>query len=127
MSVGECYEIVVTNPEGLCRYRLGDVIEIVGHTLSTPKYKFLYRYPNSSLKTHKDSQLHIVLLDERNSHILGILDMIQLNWYICGGFAKPVLNKPNQGHMLDFCYEIVDHYMFILFIQNMWELNNMDE
>ncbi|NES98948.1 MAG: GH3 auxin-responsive promoter family protein, partial [Desertifilum sp. SIO1I2] len=32
LSVGECYEIVVTTLAGLYRYRLGDVVKCVGDT-----------------------------------------------------------------------------------------------
>ena len=43
LKVGGVYEVVVTNFDGLYRNRFGDVIEVVGYTGNTPKYKLLYR------------------------------------------------------------------------------------
>lgn len=43
LSVGGKYELVVTNRSGLYRYRLGDVVEVVGYQEKTPVIKFCYR------------------------------------------------------------------------------------
>lgn len=43
LKVGEKYEIVVTNHAGLYRYKLGDVIKVVGFYNSSPEVEFLYR------------------------------------------------------------------------------------
>ncbi len=43
LSIGESYEIVVTNVAGLYRYRLGDVIKCVGYYNQCPMIEFLYR------------------------------------------------------------------------------------
>ena len=40
---GARYEVVVTNGGGLWRYRLGDVVECVGHLHATPSLRFLGR------------------------------------------------------------------------------------
>jgi len=43
LKVGEKYEIVVTNYAGLYRYRVGDVIKVVGFYNNCPEVEFLYR------------------------------------------------------------------------------------
>jgi len=43
LRLGMHYEIVVTNFEGLYRYRTGDIIEIVGYDGEIPTYKFKHR------------------------------------------------------------------------------------
>lgn len=43
VKIGEEYELVVTNRSGLYRYRLGDVVKIVGLHEKAPVVKFCYR------------------------------------------------------------------------------------
>ncbi len=43
VKVGEKYELVVTNRSGLYRYRLGDVVKVVGMHEMAPVVKFCYR------------------------------------------------------------------------------------
>ncbi|MGI6712515.1 MAG: GH3 auxin-responsive promoter family protein [Bacillota bacterium] len=43
LKVGEMYEVVVTNYAGFYRYRLGDVIKVVGHFHQSPVIEFMYR------------------------------------------------------------------------------------
>lgn len=43
VEVGHSYEVVVTNYAGFYRYRLGDVIKVVGHYHTSPVIEFLYR------------------------------------------------------------------------------------
>ena len=43
LKVGKKYEIVITNYVGLYRYRIGDVIKVVGFYNNCPEIKFLYR------------------------------------------------------------------------------------
>lgn len=43
VKIGGKYEIVVTNRSGLYRYRMGDVVEVVGRHESAPVVKFCYR------------------------------------------------------------------------------------
>lgn len=43
LVVGERYEIVLTTFAGLYRYRLGDVVEVVGHHHRTPVVEFIHR------------------------------------------------------------------------------------
>ena len=41
--VGEDYELVITNLGGLCRYRIGDVVKVVGFHKQAPLVEFRYR------------------------------------------------------------------------------------
>ena len=43
LNVGEMYEVVVTNYSGFYRYRMGDVIKVVGHSHLSPVIEFMYR------------------------------------------------------------------------------------
>ncbi|CAH1778234.1 unnamed protein product, partial [Owenia fusiformis] len=43
VEVGKCYELLITNNYGLCRYRFGDVIKIVGYKNKLPLFEFQYR------------------------------------------------------------------------------------
>lgn len=43
LEVGKKYEILVTNLSGLYRYRINDVVEVVGFYNESPKIKFAYR------------------------------------------------------------------------------------
>ena len=43
LKVGEKYEILITNHAGLYRYKLGDVIKVVGFYNNCPEIEFLYR------------------------------------------------------------------------------------
>jgi hypothetical protein len=40
---GESYELVLTTRAGLCRYRMGDVVRVVGRHHQAPLMEFLYR------------------------------------------------------------------------------------
>ncbi|KAF7821215.1 jasmonic acid-amido synthetase JAR1-like [Senna tora] len=64
VKVGEEYEIVITNPAGLYRYRLGDVVKVMGFHNSTPELKFVRRASlllsvNIDKNTEKDLQLAV--------------------------------------------------------------------
>lgn len=43
LKIAERYEIVITNYSGLYRYRMGDVIKVVGFYNNCPEVEFLYR------------------------------------------------------------------------------------
>lgn len=43
VKIGGKYELVVTNRSGLYRYRMGDVVEVVGRHERAPVVKFCYR------------------------------------------------------------------------------------
>ncbi|XP_038897040.1 jasmonoyl--L-amino acid synthetase JAR6 [Benincasa hispida] len=64
VKIGEEYEIIVTNVAGLYRYRLGDVVKVIGFHNSTPKLKFICRRNllltiNIDKNTEKDLQLAV--------------------------------------------------------------------
>ncbi|XP_057439642.1 jasmonoyl--L-amino acid synthetase JAR4-like [Lotus japonicus] len=64
VKIGEEYEIVMTNPAGLYRYRLGDVVKVMGFHNSTPELKFVRRSSlllniNIDKNTEKDLQLAV--------------------------------------------------------------------
>ncbi|MBA0553229.1 hypothetical protein Golob_012429 [Gossypium lobatum] len=40
---GQCYEILVTSPTGLYRYRVGDIIKVTGFHNNTPQFQFIGR------------------------------------------------------------------------------------
>lgn len=43
LEIGKKYEIVITNNAGLYRYRIGDVIKVVGYYNNCPEVEFMYR------------------------------------------------------------------------------------
>ncbi|KAK6918246.1 GH3 family [Dillenia turbinata] len=64
VKVGEEYEIIVTNFAGLYRYRLGDVVKVMGFHNSTPELQFVCRRNllltvNIDKNTEKDLQLSV--------------------------------------------------------------------
>lgn len=64
VKIGEEYEILFTNFAGLYRYRLGDVVKVVGFHNSTPELKFVCRRNllltiNIDKNTEKDLQLAV--------------------------------------------------------------------
>ncbi|KAL7239038.1 hypothetical protein ACSBR2_005019 [Camellia fascicularis] len=64
VKVGEEYEIIFTNFAGLYRYRLGDVVKVVGFHNSTPELQFICRSNllltiNIDKNTEKDLQLSV--------------------------------------------------------------------
>lgn len=57
---GESYEIVISNHAGLYRYRLGDVVRIVGFEGKTPVFEFEYRRGNVlDLVGEKTTEQHL--------------------------------------------------------------------
>ncbi|KAI8024513.1 Jasmonoyl--L-amino acid synthetase JAR4 [Camellia lanceoleosa] len=63
-KVGEEYEIILTTFAGLYRYRLGDVVKVVGFHNSTPELQFICRSNllltiNIDKNTEKDLQLSV--------------------------------------------------------------------
>ncbi|CAK9319131.1 unnamed protein product [Citrullus colocynthis] len=64
VKIGEEYEIIVTNVAGLYRYRLGDVVKVMGFHNATPELKFICRRNlllsiNIDKNTEKDLQLAV--------------------------------------------------------------------
>ncbi|KAM7476505.1 hypothetical protein LguiB_023748 [Lonicera macranthoides] len=64
VKVGEEYEVIVTNFAGLYRYRLGDVVKVMGFHNNTPELQFVCRQNllltiNIDKNTEKDLQLSV--------------------------------------------------------------------
>ena len=60
LEEGACYEVVITNHAGLYRYRLGDVVRIVGRAGATPVFSFAWRLGNViDLVGEKTSEQHL--------------------------------------------------------------------
>lgn len=43
LTIGEKYEVAITNSAGFYRYRLGDVVKVTGYRDKSPELEFLYR------------------------------------------------------------------------------------
>ncbi|KAL5059519.1 hypothetical protein RYX36_031123 [Vicia faba] len=56
VEVGKMYEVVVTTYRGFYRYKLGDIVRVVGFYNSSPQVEFVMRAPKSSSEiiTEKD-------------------------------------------------------------------------
>ncbi|VVB13880.1 unnamed protein product [Arabis nemorensis] len=64
VKIGEEYEVIVTNYAGLYRYRLGDVVKVIGFYNKTPQLKFICRRNlilsiNIDKNTERDLQLSV--------------------------------------------------------------------
>ncbi|KAJ0980722.1 hypothetical protein J5N97_008977 [Dioscorea zingiberensis] len=61
VEIGELYEIVVTTYRGLYRYRLGDIVKVVGFHNSSPKVKFVTRAPKNSSEIFTERDLMLAM------------------------------------------------------------------
>jgi hypothetical protein len=43
LTVGECYELIITTPSGLYRYRINDIVQVTGYYNQNPYIKVAYR------------------------------------------------------------------------------------
>ncbi|XP_043716690.1 jasmonoyl--L-amino acid synthetase JAR6-like [Telopea speciosissima] len=111
VKIGEEYEIIVTNFAGLYRYRLGDVVKVIGFHNSTPELQFVCRRSllltiNIDKNTEKDLQLAVeeaskLLLEEKievvdfSSHVDVSTDPghYVIFWELSGEASEEVLNK----------------------------------
>ncbi|HCW53117.1 MAG TPA: plant auxin-responsive GH3 [Clostridium sp.] len=67
IKINHDYEIVLTNCNGLYRYRLGDIVQVSGFYNKTPKIKFLYR---------KNQLLNMVSEKTTESHVKNALQKV---------------------------------------------------
>ena len=67
LKINHNYEIVVTTFNGLYRYRLGDVVKVIGYYNQSPKIKFLYR---------KNQLLNMVAEKTTESHVKTALQSV---------------------------------------------------
>ncbi|XP_061349843.1 jasmonoyl--L-amino acid synthetase JAR6-like [Gastrolobium bilobum] len=111
VKVGEEYEIVITNPAGLYRYRLGDVVKVMGFHNSTPQLKFVRRCGlllsiNIDKNTEKDLQLAVEaaseLLAEEKLEVVDYTSHVDLSkepghyvifWEISGDASEELLSE----------------------------------
>ncbi|KAE9595778.1 hypothetical protein Lal_00030944 [Lupinus albus] len=111
VKVGEEYEIIMTTPAGLYRYRLGDVVKVTGFHNSTPKLKFIRRSGlmltvNIDKNTEKDLQLAVEaasnVLAEEKFEVVDYTSHVDLSkepghyvifWEISGEASEEVLGE----------------------------------
>ncbi|KAK9074285.1 hypothetical protein SSX86_006882 [Deinandra increscens subsp. villosa] len=111
VMLGEEYEVVVTNVAGLYRYRLGDVVKVVGFHNSTPKLQFVCRRNlmltiNIDKNTEKDLQLTVEtsakLLIKEKLEVVDFTSHVDLTtepghyvifWEVSGDASEAVLKE----------------------------------
>ncbi|KAM3684765.1 hypothetical protein ACB098_11G069800 [Castanea mollissima] len=111
VKLGEEYEVIVTNFAGLYRYRLGDVVKVIGFHNSTPEIKFVCRRNllltiNIDKNTEKDLQLSVEeagkLLSEEKLEVVDFSSHVDLStdpghyvifWEISGEASQEVLKE----------------------------------
>ncbi|XP_014491605.1 jasmonic acid-amido synthetase JAR1 [Vigna radiata var. radiata] len=111
VKVGEEYEVVMTNPAGLYRYRLGDVVKVMGFHNSTPELKFVRRSSlllniNIDKNTEKDLQVAVEaaakLLAEEKTEVVDYSSHVDLSeepghyvifWEISGEASEELLHE----------------------------------
>ncbi|XP_039685614.1 jasmonoyl--L-amino acid synthetase JAR6 isoform X1 [Medicago truncatula] len=109
VKIGEDYEIVLTNPAGLYRYRLGDAVKVIGFHKSAPEIKFLCRSNlmltiNIDKNTENDLQISVEtsskMLAEEKMEVIDYTSYIDLSndpghyvifWEISGEASDAVL------------------------------------
>ncbi|KAF2291220.1 hypothetical protein GH714_020719 [Hevea brasiliensis] len=110
VKIGEEYEIIVTNFAGLYRYRLGDVVKVMGFHNSTPELKFVCRRSllltiNIDKNTEKDLQLSVEeaakLLAGEKLELVDFSSLVDLSTEATisgfkGHFLKPKTNNPEN-------------------------------
>ncbi|WP_407446773.1 GH3 auxin-responsive promoter family protein [Fibrobacter sp.] len=94
LEVGKDYEIVITNLSGLYRYRIGDVITVVGYEGESPKVCFHYRKNQMiSLAGEKTNEDCIRYVAEKISEKIG-KDVLDYSIYADRS------TKPGRYHLL---------------------------
>ncbi|KAD4982738.1 hypothetical protein R6Q59_002365 [Mikania micrantha] len=111
VQIGEEYEVVVTNVAGLYRYRLGDVVKVIGFHNSTPKLQFVCRSNlmltiNIDKNTEKDLQLSVEaaakLLTTEKLEVVDFTSHVDLKtdpghyvifWEVNGGASDELLKE----------------------------------
>ncbi|XP_043694673.1 jasmonoyl--L-amino acid synthetase JAR4-like [Telopea speciosissima] len=111
VKIGKEYEMIVTNFAGLYRYRLGDVVKVVGFHNSTPELQFVCRRNllltiNIDKNTEKDLQLSVEeaakLLLEEKLEVVDFTSQVEVStepghyvifWEISGEASEEVLNN----------------------------------
>ncbi|KAJ9539226.1 hypothetical protein OSB04_031959 [Centaurea solstitialis] len=111
VEIGEEYEVVVTNFAGLYRYRLGDVVKVVGFHNATPELQFVCRRNimptiNIDKNTEKDLQFSVEaaakLLADEKLEVVDFTSQVDLSsdpghyvifWEVSGEASEEVLKE----------------------------------
>ncbi|XP_024993176.1 jasmonic acid-amido synthetase JAR1-like [Cynara cardunculus var. scolymus] len=111
VEIGEEYEVVVTNFAGLYRYRLGDVVKVVGFHNATPELQFVCRRNimptiNIDKNTEKDLQFSVEaaakLLADEKLEVVDFTSQVDLSsdpghyvifWEVNGEASEEVLKE----------------------------------
>ncbi|KAI3731869.1 hypothetical protein L1987_63061 [Smallanthus sonchifolius] len=111
VKLGEEYEVVVTNFAGLYRYRLGDVVKVIGFHNASPKLQFVCRRNlmltiNIDKNTEKDLQLSVEaaakLLTDEKLEVVDFTSHVDLTtepghyvifWEVSGDASDAVLKE----------------------------------
>ncbi|KAB2003033.1 hypothetical protein ES319_D11G104500v1 [Gossypium barbadense] len=111
VKVGEEYEVIITSFAGLYRYRLGDVVKVMGFHNSTPELKFVCRRNlmltiNIDKNTEKDLQLAVEeaakLIAEEKREVIDFSSNVDVSadpghyvifWEISGEVSDEVLKE----------------------------------
>eukprot|EP00262_Sarcandra_glabra_P010989 TRINITY_DN266_c0_g1_i11.p1 TRINITY_DN266_c0_g1~~TRINITY_DN266_c0_g1_i11.p1 ORF type:complete len:587 (+),score=60.55 TRINITY_DN266_c0_g1_i11:183-1943(+) len=111
VKVGEEYEIIITSFAGLYRYRLGDVVKVMGFYNSTPELQFVCRRNlllniNIDKNTERDLQLAVAaagnVLAEEKLEVIDFTSHVDLStdpghyvifWELSGEASEEVLNE----------------------------------
>ncbi|KAJ7972849.1 jasmonic acid-amido synthetase JAR1-like [Quillaja saponaria] len=105
VEVGKMYEVVVTTYRGLYRYRLGDVVRVVGFHNSSPKMEFVMRAP----KTHREIVTERGLISTVENFQLVLRGAIQIEILEFASFLDLEL-RPQQ---LKLFVEVAEGCMFM--------------
>ncbi|KAL4354615.1 hypothetical protein GQ457_06G031550 [Hibiscus cannabinus] len=111
VKVGEEYEVIITNVAGLYRYRLGDVVKVMGFHNMTPELKFVCRKNlvltiNLDKNTEEDLQLAVKeatkLVAEEKQEVLDFTSHADVStdpghyviyWELSGDVSNEVLQE----------------------------------
>uniref|UniRef100_A0A5B7C0Z5 Indole-3-acetic acid-amido synthetase GH3.6 n=1 Tax=Davidia involucrata TaxID=16924 RepID=A0A5B7C0Z5_DAVIN len=105
VEVGKMYEVVVTTYRGLYRYRLGDIVKVVGFYNSSPQVEFVMRAPKTpgEIITERD------LMSAMASFQLALRNVMTVEIMEFASFLDLELN-PNQ---LKIFVEVKEGYLFL--------------
>ncbi|KAF3432022.1 hypothetical protein FNV43_RR26761 [Rhamnella rubrinervis] len=120
VKVGEEYEVVVTNVLGLYRYRIGDVVKVMGFHNSSPELKFVRRRNlilniNIDKNTEKDLQLAVEeaakLLVEERLEVVDYTSLVEWSSAEAGHYVIFwELNGEGSEEVLGECCNRLDKY-----------------
>ncbi|XP_022924861.1 jasmonic acid-amido synthetase JAR1-like isoform X1 [Cucurbita moschata] len=85
VKIGEEYEIVVTNVAGLYRYRLGDVVKVMGFHNATPELKFVCRsniLPSINIDKITEKDLQLAVEAARNVLAAEKLELVEFTSHV---------------------------------------------